>query len=109
MIDGIGTACSVPHDDEEPITITFSRGPYPTERANAAMAQNDRLGDLTNQWSPVTGGSAAHTTRRGGRRAPVEQAEVLMPPVVHVPGSPRIGCFEASHQEVPPLRFVLSL
>ena len=28
---------------------------------------------------------------------------------MHVPGSPRIGCFEASHQEVPPLRFVLSL
>ena len=57
LIDGIGTACSVPHDNEESIIITFSRGPCPTEGANAAMAQNDRL---TNQWSPVTGGSAAH-------------------------------------------------
>ena len=62
---------------KKPIIITFSRGPYPTEGANA-NGQNDRLG--SSHRSPVTGGSA---TRRGGRRE-----------VVHVPGPCNVlGCY----------------
>ena len=42
------------------ILVTFSR--RPTEAEKYSKSPHDRLGDLTNQWSPVTGGSATHAT-----------------------------------------------